>query len=251
MTILKLLVELGDFCSIYQDHRLRQLPCTRIEVDEIWAFVGAKKKNARRDEHGDIWTFTAICAETKLMVSWLVGSRNQHNAVTFMRDLASRLTNRIQLSSDGHTMHLRAVRAAWPDAKIDYAAIAKTFGPSPDPDGPRRYSPAICVGTSKARVIGNPDMDLASTSYVERSNLTMRMQMRRFTRLTNGFSKKAENHAHSVALHFMHYNFCRPHMTLTKAKKGVHTTPAMAAGVTNHVWTIEELLGLLNPSQGL
>lgn len=248
-TVLKLLVELGEFCSTYQDHRLRHLPCTRIEADEIWAFCGAKQKNATQPGQGDIWTFTAVCADTKLMVSWLVGARNQENAISFMRDVASRCPNRLQLTTDGHGMHLTAVRMAWPSSKIDYAQLIKTFGQPEGVEGQRRYSPPVCTGSQKVRQIGRPEIDFVSTSYVERANLTMRMQMRRFTRLTNGFSKKAENHAHAVSLSFMHYNFCRVHTTLTKAKKGVHTTPAMASGLTDHVWKLEEILGLLDPSQ--
>ena len=247
-TVLKLLVELGEFCSIYQDHRLRDLPCTRIEADEIWAFCGAKQKNATQPGQGDIWTFTAICSDTKLMVSWLVGARSQENAITFMQDVAARLTNRVQLTTDGHGMYLTAVREAWPSSKIDYAMLVKTYGQPEGVEGQRRYSPAVCTGAQKVRMIGRPDKELVSTSYVERANLTMRMQMRRFTRLTNGFSKKAENHAHAVSLNFMHYNFCRVHATLTKAKKGVHTTPAMAAGVTDRVWKVEDILTLMDPT---
>ena len=248
-TVLKLLVELGEFCSIYQDHRLRDLPPTRIEADEIWAFCGAKQKNATQAGHGDIWTFTGICADTKLMVSWLVGGRAQENAITFMRDIASRLTRRIQLTTDGHGMHLTGVRMAWPSSEIDYAQLIETYGQPEGVENERRYSPPVCTGAEKVRMIGRPDKELVSTSYVERANLTMRMQMRRFTRLTNGFSKKAENHAHALSLNFMHYNFCRVHATPTKAKKGVHTTPAMAAGVTDRVWKVEDILALMDPER--
>lgn len=247
-TVLKLLVEVGEFCSAYQDHVLRNLPCTRIEADEIWAFCGAKARNAKQDGHGDIWTFTAICADTKLMVSWLVGDRSIGNAVSFMEDVAARLANRVQLTTDGHHMYLTAVENAFGWAGVDYAMLIKSYGQPFDKDASRRYSPPVCTGAEKHWVMGNPDKGLVSTSYVERANLTMRMQMRRFTRLTNAFSKKAENHAHAVSLHFMHYNFCRVHQTLTKAQGGVHTTPAMAAGVTDHVWKVEEILGLMNPA---
>lgn len=250
-TVLKLLVELGEFCSVYQDHVLRNLPCVRVEADEIWAFCGAKQRNATQPGQGDIWTFTAICSDTKLMVSWLVGARSPENAIAFMQDVAARLTNRVQLTTDGHGMYLTAVRSAFEFARVDYAMLVKTYGQPEGVEGQRRYSPPVCTGAEKVRLIGRPDKELVSTSYVERQNLTMRMQMRRFTRLTNAFSKKAENHAHAVALHFMHYNFCRAHATLTKAAKGVHTTPAMAAGVTDRVWTVEDLLELMDPNRPL
>lgn len=246
-TVLKLLVEVGEFCATYQHYAHRQLPCTRIEADEIWAVCGAKQKNAKREGHGDIWTFTGLCADTKLAVSWLVGARNVENAVEFMRDIAARLTNRVQLTTDGHKMYLTAVRAAFHLFRVDYAQLVKTFGATESTPG--RYSPPVCTGCQKIRVIGRPDRDLISTSYVERANLTMRMQIRRFTRLTNAFSKKAENHAQAVNLHFMSYNYCRPHQTLTKAAKGVKTTPAMAAGLTDRVWTLEDVLSLMDPSR--
>lgn len=250
-TILKLLVELGEFCSIYQDHRLRNLPCTRVEADEIWAFVGAKQKNATKPGDGDLWTFTAIDADSKLMVSWLVGPRNQASASAFMEDVADRLTNRVQLTTDGHHMYLTAVEKAFGYNKVDYAMLAKSYGAIPEQGPSRRYSPMVCTGAVKERIMGEPVEELVSTSYVERANLTMRMQMRRFTRLTNAFSRKAENHAHAVSLYFMYYNFCRPHTTLTKAKRGVHTTPAMAAGVTDRVWTVEDVLGLMDPATAI
>jgi IS1 family transposase len=248
-TVLKLLVELGQFCSIYQDTVIRDLNTTRVEADEIWAFVGAKQKNAKRQGDGDIWTFTAIDADSKLIISWLVGQRNSESANPFMADVASRLKNRIQLTTDGHNMYIEAVRKAFTFARVDYAMLAKSYKASETVDGHRRYSPAVCTGCVKQRRVGRPDMDLVSTSYVERANLSMRMQMRRFTRLTNAFSKKAENHAHAVSLYFMYYNFCRQHITLTKAAKGVHTSPAMAAGLTNHVWKVEEILALMDPKR--
>jgi len=251
-TVLKLLVELGEFCSIYQDHVLTNLPCKRIEADEIWAFVGAKQRNATRAGDGDIWTFTAIDADSKLMVSWLVGARSSDNARTFMDDVAARLANRVQLTTDGHHMYLTAVETAFGWNGADFAQLVKTYGVTDDPKNPaRRYSPAVCTGATKEWVMGKPDMEKVSTSYVERANLTMRMGMRRFRRLTNGFSKKAENHAHAVSLYFMFYNFCRPHATLTKTLGGVHTTPAMAAGVTNRVWKIEDVLALMDPERPL
>jgi IS1 family transposase len=243
-TVLKLLVEVGEFCSIYQDHKLRNLPCTRVEADEIWAFCGAKARNAKQEGHGDIWTFTAICADTKLMVSWLVGDRSLTNANSFMEDVAARLTHRVQLTTDGHSMYLTAVEKAFGWAGVDYAMLVKKYGQPLDQHAAGRYSPPVCTGAVKERIMGSPDKDLVSTSYVERANLTMRMQMRRFTRLTNAFSKKAENHTHAVSLHFMHYNFCRVHQTLTK-KHGRKMTPAMAAGVADHPWSLTELVELL------
>lgn len=247
-TVLRLLVEVGEFCSIYQYHALRNLPCTRIECDEIWAYTGAKQKNATKPGQGDLWTFTAICADTKLMVSWFIGQRTQPSARRFMKDIASRLKNRCQITTDGHPIYATAVEDGFGWAGADYAQIVKLYGKEPDVDNQRRYSPAICTGTLKTPIFGRPDMDLVSTSYVERSNLTMRMQIRRFTRLTNAFSKKAENHAHAVSLHYMYYNYCRAHTTLTKAAKGIKTTPAMAAGLTDHVWTVEDLLALMSPN---
>jgi IS1 family transposase len=250
-TVARLLCEVGEFCSTYQHHVLTDLPCERIEADEIWCFVGAKRKNATKHTQGDIWTFTALCATTKLGVSWMVGQRDSTTAMIFMRDVARRLRNRVQLSTDAHIIYVNAVEDAFGWNGVDYAKIDKTYGNTAvQKDPTRRYSPAVCIGVGKAWVMGDPDMDKCSTSYVERCNLTMRMHMRRFTRLTNAFSKKAENHAHAVSLHFMSYNFCRPHMTLTKAAK-VKTTPAMACGLTDHVWTIEEILELMNPQRML
>jgi IS1 family transposase len=248
-TVLRLLVEIGEFCSIYQYHALRNLPCRRIEVDEIWAFCGAKAKNATKQGQGDIWTFTALDADTKLMVSWLVGERNQSSARKLMIDLASRLKNRVQLTTDGHPIYAMAVEDAFGWGGADYAQLVKIYGKEPETDNQRRYSPAICTGAIKTPMMGRPDSDHISTSFVERSNLTMRMSMRRFTRLTNAFSKKAENHAHAVSLHFMYYNYCRAHTTLTKNAEGVKTTPAMASGLTDHVWSVEDLLALMSPTK--
>lgn len=250
-TVLKLLVELGTFCSVWQDYRLRNLNTTRVEADEIWAFVGAKQRNAKREHDGDIWTFTALDADSKLMMSWLVGPRSQESATMFMQDIAGRMANRIQLTTDGHFMYHGAARKAFDFARVDFAQLAKTYGASPDQGPSRRYSPPVVIGAVKERKIGRPDMDLVSTSYVERANLTMRMNIRRFTRLTNAFSKKAENHLHAVSLHFMWYNFCRSHTTLTKAKHGVHTSPAMAAGLTDHVWKADEILAMMDGEQAI
>lgn len=247
-TVLKLLVELGEFCSIYQDHALQNLRTARVEADEIWSFVGAKAKNATKAGQGDIWTYTALDAESKLMISWLVGARNHANTQAFMADVAERLACRVQLTTDGLGWYLSAVENAFGWNGVDFAQIIKTYGaPTDELERQRRYSPAICTGAVKTRVMGNPDMAKVSTSYVERSNLSMRMGMRRFTRLTNGFSKKAQNHAHAVSLFFTFYNFCKPHLTLTKAARGIKTTPAMAAGLSDHVWTVEEILAKMSP----
>ena len=248
-TVLKLLVEAGEFCSIYQDHILRDLPCERIEADEIWAFVGAKQRNTTRPGAGDIWTFTALDPDSKLMVTWLVGDRTPETATQFMKDLASRVSNKIQLTTDGHGMYLKAVRAAFGWRNVDYAQIVKSYGQTGAAEEQRRYSPPTCTGARKVRVIGDPDPDRISTSMVERSNLQMRMSTRRFTRLTNAFSRKAENHAHAVSLSFMAYNFCTPHGTLTKARGGPKTTPAMAAGLTDRPWRMEDLLELMDPNR--
>lgn len=249
-TVTRILVEVGEFCSIYQDCVLNNLPCTRIEADEIWAFVGAKQANAKRDGQGDIWTFTAICADSKLAVSWLVGMRGGNSAQIFMQDLASRLSNRVQLTTDKYSPYIAAVEKAFGWNGVDYGMIKKTFGMEGGGDHSKgRYSPSsVVTEVEKVAVMGNPKPSLISTSYVERHNLEMRMKMRRFTRLTNAFSKKAENHAHAVSLHFMAYNFCKPHGTLTKGAKGYKTTPAMACGLTDHVWTVEEVLDLMDPN---
>jgi IS1 family transposase len=248
-TVLKLLVELGEFASMYQDVTLRNLPCTRVEADEIWSFVGAKASNATKDGQGDIWTYTAIDADSKVMISWLVGPRNGEATRAFMLDLAPRLARRVQLTTDGLPWYPRAVEEAFGWAGCDYAQIQKQYGNESDAKG-GRYSPSpVVIGVTKDVVMGRPDESKISTSYVERSNLSIRMGNRRFTRLTNAFSKKAENHAHAVSLMFFHYNYCRAHQTLTKAANGIKTTPAMAAGIADHVWTVEEMLSLLDPNR--
>jgi IS1 family transposase len=240
-TIQNLLVDLGEACSDYQDKVFRNLKCKRIQCDEIWSFIGSKAKNTAPEKRaqgcGDCWTWVALDADTKLIPTWFVASsRDAGAAYHFMHDLAERLEHRVQLTTDGHRAYLYAVEDAF-GANIDFAQLVKIYGPSPE--GPeRQYSPAQCMGARKAVISGKPEFDHISTSYVERQNLTMRMQMRRFTRLTNGFSKKLENHEHAVALHFMHYNFCRIHQTL-------RCTPAMEAGVTDHVWTLDEIIALL------
>ncbi|MGQ0640133.1 MAG: IS1 family transposase [Gemmatimonadaceae bacterium] len=246
-TILKLLVEVGEFCAVFQDHALRSLPCKRIQADELWAFVGAKARNAKTPGFGDVWTFVAVCADTKLNVSWLVGHRTSEHAVFFMRDVAARLANRVQLTTDGHGMYLTAVESAFGWNGVDFSQLVKRYGPVPESE--RRYSPPVCLGCTKTWVMGNPKEKDVSTSYVERVNLSVRMHSRRFTRLTNGFSKKVLNHAAAVALHFFVSNFCRSHMTLTKEAAGIHTSPAMAADLTDHVWTIEDMLGMMDGSR--
>jgi IS1 family transposase len=244
-TVVKLLADVGQACTEYQDGALQELGSTRIECDEIWAYCYAKQKNVPKEHqgtfgYGDVWTFTAIDADTKLVPSFLVGERTNIDAEFFLRDLASRLTRRIQLTTDAAPIYRDAVHVVW-RGEIDYAQLRKVYSTF-DKDRPEtRYSQPVCTGTERHIRSGRPDPDKISTSYVERQNLTMRMGMRRFTRLTNAFSKKLENLAHAVALHFMHYNFCRPHQSL-----GKKTTPAMAAGITDHVWTVAEIVDLLD-----
>lgn len=246
-TVTKLLVDIGTSCLNFHDANVRNLHTVRVEADEIWAFVGAKAANAKKDSQGDIWTWTAIDADSKLMVTWLVGNRNGPAADEFMRDLASRVSNRIQLTTDGLPYYAAAVERAFGYNGVDYAQIKKEYGPAKAEKGRGRYSPeAVCVSVEKVRLLGSPTSDNISTSYVERQNLTMRMQIRRFTRLTNAFSKKAENHLHAVSLHFMVYNFCKAHGTCTKNNGGIHTSPAMAAGLTRHVWSVDELLAAVS-----
>ncbi len=235
-TVLNFLPEIGSACADYQDRVLRGLKCKRIQCDEIWSFCYAKEKNVPADKkgkfgYGDVWTWVAIDADTKLVPSFMVGKRDFQTAKIFIDDLADRLASRVQLTTDGHRPYLEAVEGAF-GADIDYAMLIKLYASTQEET---RYSPAECIGTETKKIQGNPDPDHISTSYVERQNLSMRMGMRRFTRLTNGFSKKVENHAYHVALYYMHYNFCRIHQTL-------RVTPAMEAGVTDHVWTIEEML---------
>lgn len=249
-TIVKLLAELGKACAEYQDRTLVNLPCTRIECDEIWSYCYAKQKNVPEEHqgtfgYGDVWTWTAICADTKIVPSWLVGERTVDDALVFMSDLKSRLTNRVQLTTDGNSSYLRAVEETF-GADVDYAMLYKVYGGPEGSGNQRRYSPAEVTGIEIRPITGNPDPALVSTSYVERQNLTMRMGMRRFTRLTNGFSRKVENLAYAVSLHYMVYNFGRPHQTLTRAANGYLTSPAMAAGVTDHVWSLKEIVGLVS-----
>ncbi len=234
-TIVKLLSDLGCACAAYHNQAVRNLKVRRLQADEIWCFVGAKAKNVsaekKQEGWGDVWTWVGIDADTKLVVSYLVGGRDSGWAHDFMDDCASRIRNRVQITTDGNRVYLDAVEDAF-GADIDYAMLQKIYGAPSDEDS-RRYSPARCIGCDLKVVSGNPDPKHVSTSFVERQNLTMRMHMRRFTRLTNGFSKKVDNHRHSVSLHYMFYNFCRIHQTLK-------VTPAMEAGLTDHVWGIEE-----------
>ena len=239
-TVTKLLVDLGCACSEYQDKTFRNLKCQRIQCDEIWAFVGCKQKNVQTTEHkrngwGDVWTWTALDAKTKLVPCWFVGTRDSGAAYHFIHDLKGRLANRVQLTRWPQG-DLTAVEDAF-GADVDYAMLQKIYGATPE-GGEVRYSPAQCMGAKRAVITGNPDFAHISTSFTERQNLTMRMSMRRFTRLTNAFSKKVENHEAAVALHFMYYNFCRIHQTL-------RVTPAMEAGIADHVWGLEEIVKLL------
>ena len=242
-TVLKLLANTGEACAKYQDETMRDLKCNRVECDEIWSFVGMKQKNVPEALKytfgvGDVYTWTAIDAETKLIPCWHVGTRDAESAYEFIHDLAARLTNRVQLTTDGHKAYIEAVENAF-GHDVDFAQLIKMYGNAgQSKEDARRYSPAECTGIEKRRVTGNPNTKDISTSYVERQNLTMRMHMRRFTRLTNAFSKKLENHMHAISLYFMFYNFCKIHKTL-------RVTPAMAAGITNRVWDTIDVVKLI------
>ena len=246
-TVAKLLVDAGRACMAYHDQYVRTVKASRIQCDEIWTFTYAKHKNvatakAAPDHAGDTWTWTALDADSKLIVSWLVGGRDAEYAMWFMDDLRSRLRNRVQLTTDGHSAYLQAVEGAF-GADVDFAQLVKIYGePAGRTTQERRYSPGECCGTRKRAVEGSPDLAHVSTSYVERQNLTMRMHMRRFTRLTNAFSKKVENHAYAVALHMMYYNFVRIHKTL-------RVTPAMAAGVSDRLWEIGDIVALIEKAE--
>lgn len=240
-TVTKLLIDVGKACAEYQDKALRNLTCKRIQCDEIWSFCYSKEKNVPNEHrgefgYGDVYTWTAMCADSKLILSFLVGRRDAAHGKVFIQDLADRLNNRVQLTTDGHKVYLEAVENAFA-GDIDYAMLVKVYEPSPMEDQ-RKYSPVECMGAKIRKVSGNPSPKYVSTSFVERQNLTMRMSMRRFTRLTNGFSKKIENLFYAVALHFMYYNLARIHKTL-------RVTPAMEAGIADHVWTLEEIIDLI------
>jgi IS1 family transposase len=239
-TTAKLFVDAARACADYQDRTLRDLKCKRIQLDEIWSFVYAKQKNVPGAKSapanaGDVWTWVAIDADSKLVPSWRIGDRSSQTAIAFTDDLASRLATRVQITTDGHRAYLEAIEGSF-GADVDYAMLVKIYGA--DAAGEKRYSPAECIGAVKHRIEGDPNPKHVSTSFAERQNLTLRMSDRRFTRLTNAFSKKLENHALSVALHYMHYNFCRIHKTL-------RITPAMAAGVTDHVWNIADIVSMI------
>lgn len=240
-TVNRLLVELGAACSRYQDKAFVNLKCKRIQVDEVWTFTYAKEKNCtaqmKARGYGDTWTWVSMCADSKLVPCWFVGGRDAGCAYHFIHDLKNRLANRVQLTSDGHRSYLSAVEDAF-GSEVDFAMLQKLYGDSPQ-EHETRYSPAQCIGTRRAIISGAPDHNHISTSYIERQNLTMRMSLRRFTRLTSGFSKKLENHEHALAIHYMYYNFARIHQSL-------RISPAMAAGVTDHLWSIEEIVALLD-----
>jgi IS1 family transposase len=243
-TVLKLLADLGQACERFHDETVRGLRCNRIQCDEIWSFCYAKEKNVPLDRKGrfgfgDVWTWTAIDADSKMVVSWLVGDRDLDHAIKFINDLSTRVCHRIQLTTDGHQAYLEAVEGAF-GSEIDYAMLQKLYA-APPPEGATRYSPARCCGTRRETVMGHPDPAHVSTSYVERQNLTIRMSMRRFTRLTNAFSKKVENLRYAVALHFVWYNFGRVHQTL-------RVTPAMQAGLAASVWSVEQLVNTMLPN---
>jgi len=244
-TVAKLLGDLGAACSAYMAEVMVDLPCERLQADEIWSFCYAKARNVPAEHegefgYGDVWTWVALDADTKLVPSFMIGRRDTEDAYAFMTDLAGRLRKRVQLTTDGHKPYLQAVEGAF-GSDIDYAMLHKIYEASPEPQ--KRYSPARCTGVDIRVVQGDPDPGHISTSYVERQNLTMRMGLRRFTRLTNAFSKKVENLAAAVALHFMFYNFARPHKSLSDPYP---RTPAMAAGISDHVWTLAEIVGLVD-----
>jgi IS1 family transposase len=240
-TVTKLMVEAGEACAAYHDETVRNVRSARVQADEIWSFVGAKAKNVANMKQpiegaGDVWTWTALDADSKLIISYLVGGRDSEYAMAFMDDVAARLANRVQLTTDGHRAYLEAVEGAF-GADVDYAQLIKLYGAAPE--GQRRYSPAECIGIRKTRIEGNPVKADVSTSYVERMNLNIRMGNRRFTRLTNAFSKKIDNHLHMLSLYFCHYNFCRVH-------KSLRMSPAMAAGVSDTLHDVEWIVGLID-----
>lgn len=244
-TVTKLLIDAGRACDAYHDEHVRGVDARRVQCDEIWSFVGVKAKNRAKSTRatdptaGDVWTWTAIEADTKLIISYLVGGRDAEYAMAIMDDLRQRVATRMQLTTDGHVPYLRAVEEAF-GADVDFAQLVKIYGEPPvAKEAARRYSPSDCLGTRKDKITGNPDPKHISTSYAERSNLTMRMHMRRFTRLTNAFSKKIENHAYAVALHMAFYNFVRIHKTL-------RVSPAMAAGIADRLWSMEDIVGLVD-----
>jgi IS1 family transposase len=249
-TVAGLLKIVGAHCKNAHDRHVRDVACKRVQMDEIWSFVASKEKNTspemKEEGHGDVWTWTALCQDSKLLVAFKVGDRDAPTCNEFVEDLEDRLSNRVQLTSDGLKLYLRAVEDAFGWAKVDYAQLVKVYGPGQEPERTRRYSPPVYVTSQKVPIMGKPKTEDVTTSHVERQNLTMRMHMRRFTRLTNAFSKKVEYHLYAVALHAMFYNYVRPHQTLTKRRGGMPTTPAMAAGLAARPWTVHDLLDLLD-----
>jgi IS1 family transposase len=239
-TVLSLLAEMGKVCADYHNEHVRNVAAKRIQCDEIWSFCYGKDKNLSEEKKaegaGSLWTWTALDADSKLIVSYLCGGRDAAWARSFMKDVAARLTTRVQVTTDGHKAYIEAVEGAF-GMDVDYALLIKLYGSPSQPD--TRYSPGVCIGTESCIISGNPDPEHISTSYVERQNLTMRMSMRRFTRLTNAFSKKVENHEYMLAIYFLYYNFCRVHQTL-------RVTPAMEAGISDHVWPVEDMVKLLD-----
>lgn len=243
-TVTKLLVDSGNACAAYHDENVREVSASKVQCDEIWSFCYAKQKNVKAAKSApewadDVWTWTALDSDSKMILSWMVGGRDAGYASEFMDDLRQRLANRVQLTTDGHKAYLEAVEGAF-GGDVDYAQLVKLYGEDPSKSPERKYSPSVCTGTRKRRVEGNPDPAKVSTSHVERHNLTMRMSMRRFTRLTNAFSKKIDNHIHMLSLYFLHYNFCRQHKSL----EGL--SPAMAAGVSDTLHDMEWIAGLID-----
>jgi IS1 family transposase len=244
-TVTKLLIDAGEACADLHDKQVRDVKASKVQCDEIWSFCYAKQKNVEAatdapEFAGDVWTWTAIDADSKLIVSYFVGDRSGQSAIALMDDLRDRLSNRVQLTTDGHKAYLEAVEGAFGD-DVDFAQLVKLYGAAPDAFK-GRYSPAECTGAKKIKVTGSPERKHVSTSYVERQNLTMRMSMRRFTRLTNAFSKKVDNHMHALSLYFAFYNFTRIHKTLK-------VSPAMAAGITEHLWSMEEIAEMIEARQ--
>ncbi|HEY3855826.1 MAG TPA: IS1 family transposase [Verrucomicrobiae bacterium] len=242
-TVERMLVSAGEACADFMDKTMRNLPCKILQVDEVWSFTHCKQANIPEhlkgmDGVGDTWTWIALDSQTKLIPCFHIGKRDATDAYQFINDLAGRLANRVHLTSDGHRAYLEAVEGAF-GSEIDYAQLIKLYGKENLPVTEARYSPPACIGSRKKRISGNPQRALVSTSHIERQNLTVRMSSRRFTRLTNGFSKKIENHRHAFAIYAMHYNFCRIHTAL-------RVTPAMEAGLTDHVWSLEEIISLIN-----